>query len=646
MEDLQSDNITASFTLSEDETNEGIVHLKCLLRKFRIRLNATNLPSNGVLRGSTAPDTFAVITSVAEPTENDSIDPFKNGVPYPSRPAPLDERMTSTESSASRRSSVSSRRGSSASDVWGTTEVVSMSRNPQWTKTIAIDYITGSNQIFFVHLFLRTVGRNVPFGSAQFNIADLTSLKHMVQMKRLRCGGNLYCRLEPVHDPSKLTNTVQLKFGAVDLVPHGKQNMVFHKGLPDTVLEISKPEWSGWIVVHRSPPVKGSLNPVYDTAYVSLGDLCGQRDKSDSGKNCYDEPFHISVFSFKGDQRSLIGIAETTLRHLLINAGRGSINENVDDEGSSEIEKEAPKKEVSKPIEFKLQRSLQKLKEAGRIVVLKASLLSEDGSQFFPEQKIPGEIEITSLDALQPLAVPHKAISERFSKYIANGCQIDFCVAIDFTSSNGNPARIDSNHHHDGHSLNDYEETITVIGAALSKYNECNDYTVWGFGAKFGGVVRHIFQCGPTATVKGVDGILSAYQSVFESDLIMSGPTVFTQVLQAAASKAKRNHDMIRQNPRYTVLLVITDGIMDNFDETVERLNLYSSMPLSVIFVGVGRSDFARMYQLCQSRSESSRSIVTFVEFRQHQQNASSLGEAALCNIPIQLCQYMQLQGI
>jgi Copine len=146
--------------------------------------------------------------------------------------------------------------------------------------------------------------------------------------------------------------------------------------------------------------------------------------------------------------------------------------------------------------------------------------------------------------------------------------------------------------------------------------------------------------------VKGVDGILSAYQSVFASDLIMSGPTVFTQVMQAAAAKAKRNHDTIRQNPRYTVLLVITDGIMDNFDETVERLNVYSAMPLSVIFVGVGRSDFAMMYQLCQSRSEPSRSIATFVEFRQHQQNASSLGEAALCNIPIQLCQYMQLQGL
>jgi Copine len=642
MEDFPSDNI--SFSLSDDETDEVSLNLKRLSRKFRIRLNATNLPSNGVLRGSTAPDTFAVITSVAEPSETDSINPFKNGVPYPSRPSPLDQRITSTESAASRRSSTSSVRGSS--NVWGTTEVVPMSRNPQWTKTITIDHVTGSNQIFFVHLFLRTPDRNIPFGTAQYNVADLTSLKHMVQMKRLRCGGNIYCRLEPVLDPSKLANTVQLKFRAVDLVPRGKQNLFHRKVLPDTVLEISKPEWSGWIVVHRSPPVKGSLNPVYDTAYISLEDLCGRRDKSDSGKDYYDEPFHISVYAFKGDKRTLIGIAETTLRHLLTNSGRGSTNETVDDEGSLQMEEEAPKKEVVKRIELKLQRSLQKLKEAGRIIVLKASLYSEDGAEFFHEEKIPSEIDIASLDALQPLPVPHQAIAEQFSKYIANGCQIDFCVAIDFTSSNGNPAHIDSNHRHDGNSLNDYEETITVIGAALEKYNETNEYTVWGFGAKFGGVVRHIFQCGPSATVKGVDGILSAYQSVFASDLIMSGPTVFTQVMQTAAAKAKRNHDTIRQNPRYTVLLVITDGIMDNFDETVERLNVYSAMPLSVIFVGVGRSDFAMMYQLCQSRSEPSRSIATFLEFRQHQQNASSLGEAALCNIPIQLCQYMQLQGL
>lgn len=63
-------------------------------------------------------------------------------------------------------------------------------------------------------------------------------------------------------------------------------------------------------------------------------------------------------------------------------------------------------------------------------------------------------------------------------------------------------------------------------------------FPVWGFGAKYGGVVRHLFQCGPMAEVHGAEGVLNAYRQVFKSGLIMSGPTVFTEVLQTAATHA------------------------------------------------------------------------------------------------------------
>ena len=45
--------------------------------------------------------------------------------------------------------------------------------------------------------------------------------------------------------------------------------------------------------------------------------------------------------------------------------------------------------------------------------------------------------------------------------------------------------------------------------------------SVWGFGAKYGGQVRHIFQCGDSATAFGTQGVLDAYRKVFETDLIM-----------------------------------------------------------------------------------------------------------------------------
>jgi hypothetical protein len=59
-----------------------------------------------------------------------------------------------------------------------------------------------------------------------------------------------------------------------------------------------------------------------------------------------------------------------------------------------------------------------------------------------------------------------------------------------------------------------------------------------GFGAKYGGVVRHCFQCGSKDEVDGVDGILHAYHEAFKSGLVMSGPTDFSEVIMTAGALA------------------------------------------------------------------------------------------------------------
>lgn len=78
---------------------------------------------------------------------------------------------------------------------------------------------------------------------------------------------------------------------------------------------------------------------------------------------------------------------------------------------------------------------------------------------------------------------------------------------------------------------------VSIVGI-LSKYDSDKHFPVFGFGAKYGGIVRHFFQCGPTPEANGVAGMLDAYHAVFKSGLIMSGPTVFTKVIQTAAARA------------------------------------------------------------------------------------------------------------
>lgn len=87
---------------------------------------------------------------------------------------------------------------------------------------------------------------------------------------------------------------------------------------------------------------------------------------------------------------------------------------------------------------------------------------------------------------------------------------------------------------------------------------------------------------------------------------------------------------------------------MDNFEDHQEKLSVYSEMPLSLIFVGVGRTDFQSMYALCESphSPHGTRKNTTFVEFRQHQHDPRSLAQAALCQIPKQLTEYMTQNGV
>lgn len=95
---------------------------------------------------------------------------------------------------------------------------------------------------------------------------------------------------------------------------------------------------------------------------------------------------------------------------------------------------------------------------------------------------------------------------------------------------------------------------------------------------------------------------------------------------------------------RYTVLLIITDGVAIDYREAKRRLSVYSELPLSVIIVGVGRADFTHMYDLVNFHG--CRKNATFLEFRNVQQDDTLLAKVALENIPSQIVEYMMENGI
>jgi hypothetical protein len=632
MKDSQSNDGHASSVAREEEDDFGTREPSELVTTFQLRLHATNLDRRGVWKNK-LPDTYARIVT------NSSVQQHNRRV--------SDASFSSCESFTA------------SGEKLGETEVICQSRNPQWTRTILVDYEYGSAFFFTVHVLQvkscsssKNDKETRNLGIALFEMGDILGCRHATRVKRLRDGGTIICHLEPVV-ASNIHRTVHLQIVARNLESTAgllRRTVLFHRH-PDTVLEIAKrPDnttMSSWVTVYRSQPVLNSDNPEWDVVELNLGTFCG---------GTLDRHIRLSIKAVKrGHADELIGMTETTLNHLIIaiqrestrsialscEGGDGQENENGESSGRSGGHELVLQRIV--------KRSHSRMAQCGILKVLRAEILSPQDigdREFMSEHSNGGDLEqeVVEVVAVGSLRSVSATIAKRFDGYMNKNCRIDFCVAIDFTSSNGDPREESSLHYQCDASLNDYEETITAIGGALDVYSKTEDYSVWGFGAKFGGEVRHVFQCGATETVNGVDGIITAYKSMFQDDLTMSGPTDFRSVIHAAALRARKNHLNATENSvLYTVLLVITDGIMENLQETQQKLAAYSEMPLSIVFVGVGRSDFRQMHELCGISGR--RCNTTFVDFRRHQHDPSALGEAALRNVPVQMCEYMDMRG-
>jgi hypothetical protein len=200
----------------------------------------------------------------------------------------------------------------------------------------------------------------------------------------------------------------------------------------------------------------------------------------------------------------------------------------------------------------------------------------------------------------------------------------------------------------------------------------------------------------------GVAGILQAYANTLRS-VQLSGPTLFTQIIQQAAATAASagvhqvcvphiwcssvlglrlsyvcpvcavgggsravscSHMRVRPraqgNQKYFVLLIITDGVINDVESTIASLVAAADLPLSVLIVGVGNADFTQMEVLDGDKRRLSsqgrvaqRDIVQFVPMREFVTGGvlspdagAALTRSLLAEIPEQVCSYFSMAHI
>lgn len=523
-------------------------------------------------------------------------------------------------------------------------------------------------------------------GSAMFEIGEVLGARGSTKAKQLRNGGTLFARVTsaPVESAGKL----HLIMRGI-----GLKNVEGLFGKSDPFFEINhKAAAAGsvtWQPIYRSKHVNNDLNPKWEACTIDLDRIGGD----------LNQPLLIRIFDWeKSGKHQNLGTVETTVQGLIdAQNPRGA-----GDAKSADVSKAFSVMAKGKAA-GKLVVTTAKLEGVSAAATTAATAeatgqpdapteavaaLSIDQSSVPPFSQsldVPPPSFSATATALgaaasmsasaastssrvsapaapyvptplpPPMAPPvmaPKAPRPSFVDYISGGCELELATAIDFTGSNGDPRKPGTLHyiHRDGQ-LNDYEKAITAVGSVVARYDSDQKFPVYGFGAKYGGQIQHCFQVGSAPFLSGIQGILEGYRGVFRTGLTMSGPTVFSEVIDVVAAIARSRQEESQRigKQSYVILLILTDGAVSDIEATKRSLTAASDAPLSIVIVGIGNADFSAMQFLDDFQDNGAgggRDICQFVEFNKYRHDRAALTRETLDEIPDQLVDYFQSRGI
>jgi len=483
----------------------------------------------------------------------------------------------------------------------GNTGIWKDNRRPKWVNSVRTEFFFEQLQSLRFEVYhadqgdLKTLTYHDFIGSCSANLGELC---HAVKSRKwydLKQDGNIICGANGknikllVRVEEVLENRDELRMS----ISGHKLVALDGTRTSNPYVEFLKPLEDGtWYPVTRTETIYGTLNPKWNVMNVKLARLCKGDMTNPVQLICYD-------WNLNGNP-DFIGYADVTVQGIL-----SGDHENV------------------------------KLKN------------SRGGSKCFGLCKRNSFGSIRLMDA-------YVTKYHSFLKFLRSGLEIHLVIAIDFTLSNGNPSSSSSLHALNKPGGNDYERAIRQLVEVLEPYDSKGKISLYGFGCKVkGGDRNSTSHCMPftfneeNAEVDGLAGVMKAYKNALQV-VELSEPILFQQIVERASAIADMPIDKIEQT--YTILLILTSGINDDMENTMNAIVEAEKLPLSIIIVGVGSADFSNMDILDpndnQLKYSNSRNIVQFVPFNKFKHEAGILAAKTLRKIPNQVTGYMKMIGM
>lgn len=201
-----------------------------------------------------------------------------------------------------------------------------------------------------------------------------------------------------------------------------------------------------------------------------------------------------------------------------------------------------------------------------------------------------------------------------FLDYIRGGLNLRVAVAIDFTRSNTGPQDPKSMHYLAGSRPNPYMAAIHASAAVLHSYDKEQRFPLYGFGAKIPPSHSICSDCFALngdffhPEVTGTGGIIKSYIRALHVAQL-HGPSRLHKVIRMCANLAEpfansEDEDAIflaggnKMAMTFFVLLILTDGCIDDQQETINELVKASELPMAVVIVDVSKEGSKFLHEL------------------------------------------------
>jgi len=174
---------------------------------------------------------------------------------------------------------------------------------------------------------------------------------------------------------------------------------------------------------------------------------------------------------------------------------------------------------------------------------------------------------------------------------------------------------------------------------------------MYGFGLADKKQPAHCVQIHKNKGSKDVTGVLQDYRDFLQKDrYVFSTPNLISPILKKLNSKVQTASPL-----DYFIFLVLTNGQINDIEETVQTVVQSSFLPVSIIVIGLGENNDFSLLEFLDSDDErlmdkygriQQRDNLQFVEYNKHKGNPKELKNQVLNELPEQMENYMGYKNI